>query len=458
MGTHSGADEAGGDARVRAASRFRRVYSTAITSVLARFGSVAVLLVTVPMALSHLGSERFGMWMVVSSLGALMAFADFGVGNGVLNRIAAASGRDDDRAIRTAIASGAASLCALGGIIALAALLLYPSIDWTRLFNVTSPLAKIEAGQVVLAFLLCFAVGIPAGLASKVQLGLQQGYEANLWTGIGGLLSFAMVVATIRLDLGTPAMVVSLFGSQQLALLLNNVVFFAMRRPDLRPRLHDIALAETRATLRIGAGFFFVQIVAVIAFRLDALIVTQFFGPVEAGTYATVDRLFSFVALIVGVFLTPLWPAYGEAIARRDLEWVGTTLRRSVLGSVAFTALAGIGIVLTNRLLFDLWLGNRIAPPVFLLVGFALFKVLEAAGIAMAMFLNATNTLRVQVWFAIAMAAVATIAKLMLVPYMGAMWTIWITAGAYLAISIIPSIVIVARVYRRLCHEGLRCR
>lgn len=437
-------------ARARGARRFQRLYVTAFTSVLARFGSMAVLLLTVPMALTHLGPERFGMWMVISSLGALMAFADFGIGNGVLNRIAAASGRDDDQAIRVVISSGAMTLCVLGAIIAMAALIAYPLVDWARLFNVTSPLARAEAGRVVLAFMLCFAIGIPAGLASKIQLGLQQGYEVNAWTGFGGILSFVMVFATIRLNLGTPAMVISLFGSQQLALLLNNVVFFTMRRPDLRPTVSDISLTETHATLRIGTGFFFVQVVALIAFRLDALFVTRFFGPIEAGIYATVERLFSFVALIVGVFLTPLWPAYGEAIARHDIDWVGITLRRSILGAVAFTALLGVVIVVANRLIFDLWLGNRIAPPMILLIGFALFKVLEAAGVATAMFLNATNTLRLQVWFALAMATVATIAKFALVPRIGPMWTIWITGGAYLAIGIIPTIVIVLSVYRRL--------
>lgn len=442
--------EDGNGANTRGARRMRRLYSTAITSVVARFGSVAVLLVTVPMALTHLGRERFGMWMVVSSLGALMAFADFGIGNGVLNRVAAASGRDDERALNVAVSSGAASLGALGMLVALAALAAWPLVDWTRLFNVTSPAARGEADGVALAFMLCFALGIPAGLASKVQLGLQQGYEVNVWTGIGGLLSFVMVITTIRLDLGTPAMVVSLFGSQQLAFVLNTIVFFTLRRPDLRPMRARVTIAETRATFGIGVGFFFIQLVGLIAFRIDALIVARFFGPLEAGTYATAERLFSFVGLVVGVFLTPLWPAYGEAIARHDIAWVGTTLRRSLVLSIFVTAAVGAAVVVGNRFIFALWLGNRITPPVVLLVGFALFKMLEATGIAISMFLNATNTLRIQVWFAVAMAGISTIAKIVLIPHIGAIWTIWITAGAYLAIGLLPSAFIVARTYARL--------
>ena len=52
---------------------------------LARIVQIGTLLVTVRLTLKYLGNERFGLWMTISSVLAMAAFADFGVGIGVLN-------------------------------------------------------------------------------------------------------------------------------------------------------------------------------------------------------------------------------------------------------------------------------------------------------------------------------------------------------------------------------------
>jgi O-antigen/teichoic acid export membrane protein len=49
------------------------------------------MVISVPLTLTYLGSERYGMWMAISSIVALLAFADFGLGNGLVNAIAVAS-------------------------------------------------------------------------------------------------------------------------------------------------------------------------------------------------------------------------------------------------------------------------------------------------------------------------------------------------------------------------------
>jgi len=53
--------------------------------------------VTVPLTLNYLGSEHYGLWMTISSVSVMLGFADLGIGNGVLNAVADAYGRDDYR-------------------------------------------------------------------------------------------------------------------------------------------------------------------------------------------------------------------------------------------------------------------------------------------------------------------------------------------------------------------------
>src|SRR3984957_323827 len=105
----------------RGAERNRRAFLTGGAATLARVVQVGTSLVTVPLTLKYLGNERFGLWMTISSVLAMAAFADFGVGNGVLNTVAKAYGKDDVEGIRKAVSSGFAVL----NLIAASLLLLF---------------------------------------------------------------------------------------------------------------------------------------------------------------------------------------------------------------------------------------------------------------------------------------------------------------------------------------------
>lgn len=429
--------------------RMRRVYLSALTSIGSRIGSIGVLLLTVPIAQAALGPERFGMWMVISSIGAVMAFADLGIGNGIINLVAAASGRDDITTLRTIASSAFLVLGGIALVLAFSVTIAYPLLDWASVFRVTSRQAVDEAGPSILLFVLCFAIGLPASVGPKMQIGLQQSYIANLWIGGGGMLSLIAVLVALWSGAGVPMLVLAMFGSQQLALLGNTLLFFAGRR-DLAPARGFISLPVIRRLFRLGISFFALQFVAVIVFRLDALFVTQFFGPAEAGIYATIERIFSMVAMLVGLYLAPLWPAYGEAASRGDYRWIIRTLRRSTLVAAGGSAVMGLGIVLLHPWVLGLLLNHPVDVPILLLAGFAVMKICEAVGNALSMFLNGLGVVDAQILFAVVMSAAASILKLTIAQDLGIASLIWITVGCYAVFSILPALLIARRTLGRL--------
>ena len=95
----------------REAERNRRAALSGITAALARIVQMGSSLITVPFAIRYLGNERFGLWMAISSFLAIAGFADFGLGNGLLNSIARAQGKDDTEGVKRALSSAFASLC-----------------------------------------------------------------------------------------------------------------------------------------------------------------------------------------------------------------------------------------------------------------------------------------------------------------------------------------------------------
>src|SRR6476659_2451031 len=83
------------DAIRRAQERYRRATWGYVATVGARGVSFFAAIVSVPIALPYLGADRFGLWMTITSLGALLSFVGLGVGLSVMNSIAHKDGRGD---------------------------------------------------------------------------------------------------------------------------------------------------------------------------------------------------------------------------------------------------------------------------------------------------------------------------------------------------------------------------
>jgi O-antigen/teichoic acid export membrane protein len=78
-------------------ARSRAVGVFFATSVAARVLGIACQLLQVPIAMKALGAEAFGLWMTLTGIGAMIMFADLGVGQSAQNKLAEAfaAGRRD---------------------------------------------------------------------------------------------------------------------------------------------------------------------------------------------------------------------------------------------------------------------------------------------------------------------------------------------------------------------------
>ncbi|HEX3524994.1 MAG TPA: hypothetical protein VHT52_23270 [Stellaceae bacterium] len=75
---------------------------TTLASTLARAIGLLTTLVTVPLAIRYLGGERYGLWMTITSLIAMIGFLDLGIGNALIGAIAEAQARNDREQARGA--------------------------------------------------------------------------------------------------------------------------------------------------------------------------------------------------------------------------------------------------------------------------------------------------------------------------------------------------------------------
>jgi O-antigen/teichoic acid export membrane protein len=428
----------GTNEETRANERHRRILWSTLASVGARLASVATTFFSVPLTLNYLGSERFGMWLMLSSFLSLLSFADLGIGNGLLTRVAAASGRDDKLGIREDVASAYAALgLASVGMIALF-WSIFPVVQWGQLFNVADKVALAEAGAAAAVFATCFALSIPAQIAAKVQTGLQGGYVPALWQCGGNLIGLAAVLAAIHFELGLPWLVLAFMGSPLAANAAFSLTFFLVQHPELRFRWQDISSRAATQIIRTGWIFLVLQIVAAASYSTDPLLISHLLGPELVPAYSVPAQMFSALGLIISMALAPLWPAYGEAISRADHRWAHKTLLRSLVASVIVAGIGAALIAILAPTLLRLWVGPAIQAGPALLLGLAAWRVLDAAGNAVGMFLNGAQAIRLQAIVAVLSGMGILALKFLLIPAWGVAGGIWATVFGFTVFAVVP--------------------
>lgn len=428
----------GTTAEGRAHERHRRVTLSAATAAAAKLLSIGTVLITVPLTLNYLGPERYGMWMTIASFSIMLSFSDLGMGNGILSAVADSFGRNDRAAIRNQISSGFFVLCLIAAFLLLFFWSIGSLFQWDRLFNVTSALARQEATPALAVFMLCFAIGMPFGIVQKVQIGLQQGFAANLWQCVGSLIGLAGVLAVIRFDGSVPWLIAAMSGAPIFASILNFFVFFAVKAPDLAPDYRVVSRRMIGRMARIGLLFFLLQLIISVAFASDNIIIAQLLGASAVATYAVPEKMFALITSLIVLAVNPLWPAYTEAIARGDDKWVRTTLKRSMYFAILAAAICGTFLVIFGREIMALWVGPAISPPLFLLLILGVWKVLEAAGNALSIYLNGAGQLRMQAILLGSMAISSIVLKIVLLPLLGLPGIVLATAISYLIFVLIP--------------------
>jgi O-antigen/teichoic acid export membrane protein len=426
---------------------------TAGAVVAARGIATLSALIAAPLAIPYLGSERYGLWVTITSLSVVLAFMDLGVGNSLLTSIARADGLQDRRLLNTTVATGTLLLGAVGVALIPLTILGYLFVDWAQVFNVQDPIARQEVAPAVLAFGLCFAVSLPLTAFANVRYGLQQAYVNSVFTGAGNIAGLGLLMLAISLHLGLPWLVVAYMAAPLLAGMANGFVLLR-ERPSLKPTAHRYEATIASSLLRSGMQFFLLQLAMSVAFYADTLIAASVVGPVAAAEYAVATLLFLIPAGVAAAALSPLWPAYAEANARGDHHWVRATLGRSVLVAIALTGPMCILIYAFNPQIQDIWIGGTVMAPALLVLGMALWTVLRAVGQAVAMFLNGLHLLRVQVITAVLMAPLNLILSVWLSSRIGVEGVILGTLIAYPIATLIPIAVYLRSTLRRIAVQS----
>jgi O-antigen/teichoic acid export membrane protein len=379
----------------RGQRRTRRASLTGIIGVISLVITSGAGLISIPLTARYLGTERFGMWLILSTLLGMVGVADLGLANSLTNALATADGKSDQKLAKEAVSSASFLMVGVAVFILILLLIAYSLLAWDQLFNVSSLKARVDAGPAILACIIIFVLRLLLSIARRVCEAYQEGYIFQLCSIFSNLLSICALLVAIQLEASLPLLLGTFFGTQLLGDLFCGIYQFGWRRKWLRPMLHDFSFLRAQLLLKTGLQLWLCQISAVILFQTDLFIVAQLFGSREVASYGVTLKLFSFIGMISLTLLYPLWPAYSEALSRNDVPWIVQTFKKSICLSVLGSLPISILVLILCPIIVGSWVGQDAIPEQSLLIAMVFTTVITTVAHSVGVLINGLGTVAI---------------------------------------------------------------
>ena len=427
----------------RGKNRIKNAVSSSLMSAVARMAIVLASFISIPLTSSYLGSERFGIWMVVGSFSALLAFADLGIGNGLINLISNASAREDKNEMRLYVVNAFFVLFASGAVIFLIFLIFSSYFDLASLFHLTQAQAVNEIREVFLLYGFLFSVGIPVNITQKIQIGLQRGYVNGLWNVAASMLSLAAVVLAIHLEASLIGLIFALVGVPLLVNIVYLLKFFIFEKRYLIPKKKYFSIGIVNKIMSIGLLYFILQLCAALSASSDNVVIASVLGASEVGDYGIALRLFSIISILTGLILQPLWPAYSEALASGDRGWIKRIFLKSTLIIFLSSGIVSGVLIIFHQTIALFWLDRRLNVSLILVFGFALWSLVDTVNMSIATLLNGNKILIPQIFSSALFGLSSFFLKINLLKTHGVEILPWIAMACSIVFSLIPMCLVV---------------
>lgn len=421
----------------RGAERLRRVRWTVVAAAAGRGCAVAGSLVSIALILRQIGPEHYGFWAALLALTGLFGIADLGLGYGLLNAVAEALGRDDAGRARQLVSNGCGVLAGLAVAVALGLALVLAAVPWTLLFQVPDAATAAKLGPAAAVLAGGLLAGLPFAVWQRVAAAAQTGYWVPAWDALGAAISVGGVWVVTRGGGDFTALAAAVTAGPLLAAVGGALWYFGRVRPDLRPRRADFEPALARSLLASGGSFFVLQICGLMLPAALALLLLRQAGPAEVTHYTLAGKLYQLAPQLAAFWFAPLWPAYREALARRDTAWAHRTFAKATLVVAGGTAVGCAVLVPTAETLIRWWTGTATGPLFTLNVGLAVGTLLIVVTTSVSTFLNASGYVAGQAWLALGQVALSLGLAALLIGPGGAAGAAWATAGA-LGLLVVP--------------------
>lgn len=342
----------------QSANRTKKIKKNIISMFLIRGISIGITYLYVPLLLDALDKVEYGIWLTLTSIAAWITMFDVGLGNGLRNKLSAVLARGDKRRGQELVSTGYIAIFLMAILFMVLFSIVFPNVSWTEVLNAPADTANI-INPLVFVVVIAFCTQFALSLITSVLYALQLPAFSSFTLMAGQLISFITVTIEYKI-LGITSLLIlgsSVAVTPLVAMTGVSLYVFVFRYPYLRPKLRLFGIRHVKSIFNLGIQFFLLQIITIILFHANNLIITHTVGSAAVVTYNIAFKLMHSIVLVFSIVVTPIWSAATEAYTLGDFDWL-KDINKKLMKIVGLLSVGGLALLCLSPWIYDIWLGK----------------------------------------------------------------------------------------------------
>lgn len=362
-----------------------------------RVANIIAQILVVRLTVNYLNSERYGIWLTLSSIIGWITIFDLGLGHGFRNRFAEAKAYNQPQLARQYVST---TYCVVGIIVlTLLAIILFLNhflFDWSAILKIDN--SYREELTFVFAIVMFFTcINMIANIFVTLLTADQKIGYASVMQASGLYLSLAAIYIISRTTEGSLSNLALYYSGIPCILLVivSVVMFFCTHYKEYRPSLSHVKLSLTKNIMSLGIMFFIIQISMLAVFQIINIVISRELGPDNVTQFNISNKYFNIVYMTAIIVISPLWSAFTDAFTQKDYAWMKSTYRKlmSFTGASFFIFLL---LLLFSSYAYRLWLDNAVDIPFSVSAAMALLAFMQTYCAANSYIINGIGKVRIQ--------------------------------------------------------------
>lgn len=339
--------------------------------------SMMLSLVYTPLALAFLGDVKYGIWVIVLNIVSWINYFDIGIGNGLRNKLAEAIALNDQSSAKTYVSTAYLGTTVISIIFCTIVTLAWNVFGLSDFFNLNVPDENTNLVIFISVFFVC--VNFILTLSKTSAYAIQQPGIISVVGVVGQALQIGIILITSRAFDQSLILIALMYGL--VSLFDSSIIYFIVTHKNkyLRPAISAVDMKYMKPLLTLGIGFFALQICSLVLNTTDNLLIANLFGSAEVTPYSIIYKVFYMLVQVHGIIIMPMWSAYTEAAAKKDMNWISSTMRKIDLITGILSVCAIIGIFIF-RSVAKVWLGRELDYSSDLIITVAVYMIAQMFG------------------------------------------------------------------------------
>jgi O-antigen/teichoic acid export membrane protein len=360
-------------------------------SVLPSVLRLAISFACVPLTITRIGADRYGLWMLALSVSSVISFLDAGLTPVLLNRLTESNARGDAIAFRKYVHSAATtSVCLI--LLSFVAAAFGAVVNWAAIAKVTDPVAFRECRSLFAVVFFFDTLALALGPVESILFARLEMVRPKIY-GLGAsLASSGLLLIGLWWNVALPI----LAGLTCAPLALYRLLLLpalGRHRIRFRPNWHEFS-CTVRELLPSCMLFIVIQVGTVAIGCLPNLFVARCYGLTDVAVFSLSTRLVGLPISVVAAALPTFWVGFTIAWQQGNKM----KIRRWLTYACGLTGLALVTYAVVMSLVgprfLSYWTHGRLYPDALLILALGCGATVQGIINWLSTFLHSISDLR----------------------------------------------------------------